>query len=377
MPKPFRVDFRADASEEIGLGHVMRCLTLADALSARGSECRLIFRALPGHLAEHIEARGHRPEPLPVPVDAIADPDVYGTWLGVSRVQDAADCSNVLAQDPPDILVVDHYALDASWERAVCPQGTCLVALDDLANRPHACNIFLDQNLGRHDSDYDTLLPADCLRLIGPNYALLRPQFAMARKEALARRTGKPCHQLLISMGGMDKSDATSKMLLELAEMHLPTDFAVCVVMGSASTNLDRVRKIAAQMPFATEVLFDVADMAPLMATADLAIGGAGSTSWERCCLGLPTLLLTIADNQRSIAQALHNSDAAFYVGDVRESGWTSALRAALSRAVQQPEWLFGMAKTASAICDGRGAERVADAMFEIVQGEIAKGHSV
>ncbi|MEM6667360.1 MAG: UDP-2,4-diacetamido-2,4,6-trideoxy-beta-L-altropyranose hydrolase [Pseudomonadota bacterium] len=369
-----KVSIRADASSQIGIGHVMRCATLADALALRGATCRFLFRSLPDPVAEQIRARGHETRRLATLKDAQPDNDLYGTWLGVSRTQDAAECAAVLAEDPQDLLIVDHYAIDATWHKTVRPGMKRLLVVDDLADRPHDCDLLVDQNLGRSPEDYDGLVPDAADRMTGPSFAMLRPEFPAARDQALAGRNNRPFRRLLVSMGGMDKDDATSAILQELAHNTFPDTFEITVVMGPAATNLDRVRTIAETIPVPTRVLSNVADMVPLMAEADLAIGGAGSTSWERCTLGLPTLLLTIADNQWPAAKALEAAGAAVALGDIRRDGWKPALSDAVQGALKERCWVETRSRAAGNVCDGHGAERVADAVLRALAPQQQKG---
>ncbi len=351
------IAFRTDASIDIGTGHVMRCLTLAQAMRADGATCHFMTRALPGHLADRIDGQGFAVTRLPAPEGEAADgPPAHASWAGVNWQQDAQETRAALGEGrAPDWLVLDHYAFDARWQSAVRTRGTRLLVIDDLADRPHDCDLLLDQNLGRSAGDYDGLVPDRCIRLIGPQYALLRPEFAEARTGAIARRAGRGLRHLLITMGGIDRADATSAVLRALRAASLPEDLRITVVMGAHAPALERVRALAQDMPRPAEVVVDVSDMAARMAAADLAIGAAGATTWERCALGLPAILVRIADNQTSIAQAMVKAGAALDPGPCDATDFAPRLRAALSEAeAGLPE----MAKNAAAICDGLGASR-------------------
>src|SRR5690606_35975420 len=188
----------------------------------------------------------------------------------------------------PDWLIVDHYALDARWESQQKDFCGRLAVIDDLASRPHSCDLLLDQNLGRRMQDYSHLVADNCELLIGPDYALLRPEFISARKHSLERREKPVLRNLLISMGGVDKDNVTSHVLEALKPCLLPNDTRISVVMGANAPWAGLVQQQAAMMPWCTEVVFNVDNMAQRMAESDFAIGAAGSTSWERCCLGLP-----------------------------------------------------------------------------------------
>jgi UDP-2,4-diacetamido-2,4,6-trideoxy-beta-L-altropyranose hydrolase len=357
-----RVVFRVDASTEIGTGHVMRCLTLAQALRSAGHACRFISRNHPGNLADRIVEHGFDCALLRAPEgNAPSGPPPHAAWAGVTWEQDAAETRAALGDKSPDWLVLDHYAFDARWERAVLQEGTRLLVIDDLADRPHIADLLLDQNLGREAADYDALVPPHCRRLIGPRYALLRPEFAEKRAEALAARAERAAYgvrNLLISMGGVDLLDATSVVLQALPDCPLSPETRITVVMGSGSPAPERVRALVAAMPWPTEVLVDVQDMARLMAEADLAIGAAGSTSWERCCLGLPTLTIAIAENQSGTARVLANVGATIDLGPLDAHGFQERLSRAI-RESMSVETLERLGVAAAAICDGDGNARL------------------
>ena len=356
--------FRADASLQIGSGHVMRCLTLADAFADEGAQCHFLCRAHPGHLMEAIVAHGHVIHELPNAMASGADSNskapAHSAWLGCDWGIDARQSREVIQTLEPNWLVVDHYALDARWEQAVSSQSCRLLIIDDLADRPHAADLLLDQNLGRSSADYSALVPASCRCLIGPQYGLLRPEFARLREVSLDRRwSRRSLGQLLITLGGVDKDNAAGRVLSALKACDLPDDCRVSVIMGETAPWLASVRSQAANMPWPTEVVVNVADMAWRMANADLAIGAAGSTAWERCCLALPTFMLVLADNQRNIATNLDAAGAVVSFGTPDNLGemvthWTT---------LTQPDVLESMAYTAASITDGQGLARLIDIM--------------
>lgn len=303
-----RILFRADASVQIGTGHVMRCLTLADALGARGASCHFLCRPHPGHLIALIAARGHRVSELPpLPAGAAIPPlPAHAAWLGTDAAHDAADCLAVLGgAAPADWLVVDHYALERDWQQRLRPAAQRLLVLDDLADRAHDCDLLLDPGIGRGPADYAGLIPRHARLLAGPEHALLRPEFAAHRAESLARRTRPALRRLLVTLGGVDKDNVTCRVLEALDHSALPAECAITVVMGPHAPWLTEVQARAARMRRPGRVLTGVSDMARLMCDSDLAIGAAGSTAWERCCLGLPTIQVVLAENQIGVAAAL------------------------------------------------------------------------
>lgn len=374
-----RVVFRVDASVQIGTGHVMRCLTLADALRERGAACRFVTRALPGHLGGMIEERGFELTLLDSPKQDAADiagPPAHAAWAGVSWQHDMAETRDAIAQ--ADWLILDHYAFDARWQQGVMDRVGRIMVIDDLADRPHRAALLLDQNLGRAGSDYDGLVPEDCRRLIGPHHALLRPEFAKLRETALAQRKARGLRRLMISMGGTDVADATSTVLRALRGAALPDDIRLSVVMGSRAPALARVRALAAQMPWPTEVLVDMRNMAALMADADLAIGAGGGTTWERCCLGLPSIIVETADNQAGAVAAMESASAAMGTGPLTDYGFGVRLCAAVASAARK---LGELSSFAAQICDGAGSQRVAAALvgesLRIRKAEMSDAESI
>ncbi len=361
------IAFRADASLQIGTGHVMRCLTLADALCERGAHCSFVCRPHQGHLLELIAQRGHQPLALPALEDG-RNLNLNGTahahWLRTDWVTDAQDTQQVLRSHmdsaPLDWLVVDHYALDARWEEALRPQARRIMVIDDLADRPHACDLLLDQNLGRKAEHYGGFLKGKPTTLIGPRYALLRPDFAALRPRSLARRQSNPqLRRLLITMGGVDKDNATGQVLAALHACTLPADLHITVVMGPHAPWLAQVQGQVAQMPWFTEILVGVNHMAQLIAKSDLAIGAAGSTSWERCCLGLPTIQIVLAQNQESIARALSKEGAA-----VMLHGQAIVQKLpTIINTIASPDRLRTISTASSAITQGNGTAFVSDYM--------------
>ncbi|PQA84832.1 UDP-2,4-diacetamido-2,4,6-trideoxy-beta-L-altropyranose hydrolase [Limnohabitans sp. TS-CS-82] len=343
-----QVVFRADASTDIGTGHVMRCLTLARALAEQGARCDFICRAHAGHLVDFIREQGFVVHVLPLVAspNALADGTAHAPWLGASQAQDAQACDPVLVALQPDWLVVDHYALDARWEQALAHAYGQLMVIDDLADRPHVASVLLDQTLGRDPTDYKAHVPSDCTLLCGSRFALLRPEFAALRPGSLQRRSPPVLRQLLITMGGVDKDNATGRVLDALAMCALPADCQVVVVMGPHAPHAARVQAQAPTLPWPTQVLGGVRHMAQLMANSDLAIGAAGATAWERCCLGLPSLMLVLADNQRGMAQALAKTGAAQVIepADLPRMDWSA---------------LLNMGPKAAALVDGEGVGRV------------------
>lgn len=366
-----RILFRADAGLELGTGHIMRCLTLADALRAQGQGAEAIFvtRAHAGHVISSITARRHRVIPLPgntgQPYGDHPAPPAHADWLEADWRADAAATRAALDETRADWLVMDHYALDAAWQAAALPEGVSLLVLDDLADRPHRANVLLDQNAGREAADYAGLLPAGCDLRIGPAHALLRPEFARLRPSALAQREAQSRPEtLLITMGGIDKDNATGAVLDALAQAPAAQGLRITVVMGGSAPHLDAVRARASTMPIPTEVAAGVPDMAHRMMQADLCIGAVGSAAWERCALGLPTLQVVLADNQVDAARAMAVRGLSLALPCPDAPEFAGALAAGLDQ-LSDPAAYRAMARAAANLTDGSGAARLTRTLLE------------
>lgn len=338
-----KVVFRASASIEIGTGHVMRCLTLADALREQGAETLFLCQPTPGHLGALIEERGHRIHWLPA---------------SDSQAADGGHCKTALSgQGAWDWLVVDHYTLDAAWESALRSVCKRIMVIDDLANRPHDCDLLLDQNL-QEPGRYTALVPAAATLLLGPKYALLRPQFAAAR-QTLAERDGK-VRRLLVFCGGADATGETLKALAAIEKL-ARTDLAVDVVIGAANPHRAAIEK-ACRERAGTTLYCQVTDMAAHMAAADLFVGVGGTSSWERCCMGLPAVVWASAENQVAQSEALAIFGAHLYLGSL-PSDIEAKLAPILDDLFKRPSLLMQMSQLAKDLVDGFGAGRVAKMM--------------
>lgn len=360
------IAFRADAANDIGTGHVMRCLTLADALKARGAETLFISRDLPGHMHDVVLSRGHRAVLLPAPTDQAqspTSPPPHAAWLKVPVAQDMAESAQALSAHAAHWLVLDHYALDATWQQGLqqaIHRPVHVLVIDDLADRPHVCDLLLDSSQPDAGDTYQRLLPTTCRLLLGPQFALLRPQFATARA-TVQPRSGS-VGRILVFYGGSDPDLLTAQTLTAIAQVagHLAVD--VVIGRNTSAAQRSAIEQSCADLANVTCHL-DVRDMATLMARADLAFGAAGVTTWERACLGVPTLAVTVAQNQRGVAKAAVQRGILSWLGDAQEIT-VDRLAQALHTALQQPKMLAEQSRRALDWVDGRGVDRVCEAML-------------
>jgi UDP-2,4-diacetamido-2,4,6-trideoxy-beta-L-altropyranose hydrolase len=330
----------------------MRCLTLANALSDAGTTVSFVAAAMPNALAERIRSADHALKLIPPSTEMQREGDRWEEppLSADAQLEDAKTTGEAVGTT--DWIVVDHYLLDATWHSAARGFGGRVFVIDDLANRPYDCDILLDQTFGRLAEDYRELVPAGAKILAGATYALLRPEFARERPAALERRqAGGPVRRILVSMGTADPGGITARIVDQV--LTAAPQCAVDAVLGPQATSLDQVRKLA-ETHSTVSVHVDSERMAELMRDADLAIGAAGSTSWERCCLGLPAIVFAVADNQRLGAENLELAGAALLANspdDVPE----------LLRRLEDEPSRASMIAAAAAITDGLGAQEVAE----------------
>lgn len=355
------VVIRVDAAVRIGTGHVMRCLTLAQALKQNGCHVHFICRLHEGHLVDTIKQRGFevylleltKPSDL---VDKTEPSLIHAEWLGATQTQDADACRPFLAVIQPDWLIVDHYAIDHVWQSALSDCYRRLMVIDDLNDRSHLADLLLNQNYGVTYDDYHGRVKSVCKMLTGTRYALLRPEFAIWREKSLARRDRPQLKNLLITLGGSDPDNITGQLLKSLKSASLFDDLYIRIIMGASALHLTKVVQEAKTLPWKTEVLVNINNVAEVMVDADLAVGAAGATTWERCCLGLPTIQLVIAFNQQRVAEQLAQA------GLVKTVDNLASLPLLLADA---PNWMVELSHKSAQICDGLGCQRVVAAMFE------------
>ncbi len=344
---PYFVVFCAHASGETGAGHIMRCLTLADALEAQGHTCAF---AVGNRTLEIAPLLQDRPYPLLIGSDVIGpNPrEMQTRWPRGA-----------------DLVVIDDYARDTAFEIACRDFAARIMCFDDTADRPHACEILLNQGAWHNAADYRTLVPDGCRVLVGTDYALLRPQFAKAREAALARREGRKgrINRILISLGGGDTAFHLTQIISALSVLS-GRNMAVDLVLGSKNEDKTILEQRLSNMAIASNIYYRVVEMAALMARSDLVIGAGGISSWERCCLGLPCMLVITSDDQTSNAKALVREGAAHLL-DWKQAPDIETARKALLSLIDEPAVVYRMALNSARLCDGLGAKRVVHEVLE------------
>lgn len=331
--------FRVDASPMIGAGHVVRCLALADLLSSQGWQCHV------AHLEPSLPFLG-RSEHTSILLKE-----------GLSAEDEAAFLTERFQPGQVDLAVIDHYGRGAEFEAPMRAFSRLVLSLDDFPHREHDCDILLDPTLGRQPESYAGLVPPAAGLLTGPRFALLRPQFAAVRAKASERR--QLCQRpsrILVSLGGGQATGCLLDVLRGIASAKIK--FALDIVLGGAEGDRQVVERWLRQLRLEAKLHIATDKMAELMLEADIGIGASGGTSWERCCLGLPSLQIVLADNQTDIALALEQSGAAINLPP-QEPELAPAIASALRALFEDPQAYGAMSTMAFDICDGLGAGRV------------------
>ena len=352
--------FRVDGSLQIGAGHISRCLTLAKALKKRGANCKFICRDHKNSLVKKIKN-----ENFPV-VKLVNHKKIKSTqnikninlkyrgWIGSSWKKDANQTINALNKEKIDWLIVDHYGIDELWEKKLQPHVKNIMVIDDLANRNHFCNLLLDQNLvANFKTRYNNLLPRHCTTLLGPRFALLQEDYKNLHSIA-SSRIG-PTKHILVYFGSTIQNNLAKLTLSAFLKLNRK-DITLDIVISSKSSQKKKIKKFLKKNKH-VKIHTDLTSLAPLMLKADLAIGACGVTSWERCCLGLPSIVITMADHQKPIAKELHKQKLINWIGHYNLIT-NKEIHQALNKHIDQnfKTW----SNTCKDITDGKGAEKVA-----------------
>lgn len=354
---------RADASSHIGSGHIMRCLVLADRLKLDGHKVVFATRPQNGDLVTFIKQRGFSIYELQQPADWLVPTSTadYAAWLQVSECDDAQECAT--AFDSPDLVITDHYGIGAQWHKVVKEAYNCkIIAIDDLV-RDHAADLIIDQTLLREPSEYHLLNPKTTA-LTGTQYAIINTHFSSRHLSQLAAvSTLKNRPRVLLSMGGIDAPNASLQVLKVLKESVNPP--ITTVLLSARAPHYKSVTEFAVEYSVWLTHIDFVDDMAALMCEHDIAIGAPGSTSWERACVGLPSIVIALADNQQTICKNLEAVGAAISVE-------LEAVSTTLMKAYERLIADYSKMRTINLqLCDGQGVKRIMKHITQLFSGSL------
>jgi UDP-2,4-diacetamido-2,4,6-trideoxy-beta-L-altropyranose hydrolase len=335
-----RVLIFVNAGAEVGGGHVLRALALSQALEARGAQCAIVG-----------------PPPVTQVANAFAPDAVVLEAIGAS----ARELMHAAGARPFDAVVFDHFAL-GEVDHSAMAQGRPILVVDELADRALFADLVLDCGPQRRASDYDGLIPEGARLLLGPQYAPVRAEFPALREAALSWR-GEPVQRILVSLGLTD-IDGVTGQVVERLRPRLTTE-GIDVVLGAGAPSLAGLTRIA-RRDTRMAIHVDTPHMARLTAEADLAIGAAGSSTWERCALGLPSLMLVLAENQQETARAMAQAQAGVVL-DPADPDFPGKFDRALMRLLADANLRRDLAQRSAELCDGLGAARAADAFLALI----------
>lgn len=301
--------FRVDSAIEIGTGHVMRCLTLAKQLREKGANVFFICRDFEGNIIRLI-----RDENFIVYILKKVTEDKVLSWMIENWVLDAEETKEIIKNEIGhcSLLIIDHYGISEDWERMLIDSVDMVMVVDDLANRKHACDILLDQNYYLNQLiRYNNLVPDYCIKLLGPDYLLLREEFLKFKP---AQRCDENIENVMVFYGGTDPTAETLKALKALESFN----FNITVVVGNKNPHIRLIKKKCADMK-RTRLLIQTNEIAKLMRESDIFIGAGGSSLWERCFFKLPSIVTITADNQRELSQTIASQGAIKLLGEYED----------------------------------------------------------
>ena len=374
-----KIAFRTDASKQIGTGHFMRCLTLADQLKKQGAVISFLSRNLPIHLNDMLAEKDMKYISLDDDVPDLVDELSHSAWLGVSQIQDSQATIKALSGQDWNWLVVDHYSLDARWENALRSSVKKIMVIDDIADRQHNCDILLDQNYyADMQTRYKGKVPAHCQLLLGPRYALLRDEFRALRQK-IQVRSGK-VKKVLVFFGGVDPENYTIKAIEALSEIN--AGLKVDVVVGAQHPFKEQIKSACIDNGYICHV--QTPYMGKLISDADLAIGAGGTATWERCCLGLPTITLCVAENQHK--QISDAAEAGVLFAPVFTKDLVGSIRLHINSLLSNPALIRIFSNTSMNFVDVNGVLSISRALkfnqgyhneIEVRRASISDGNKV
>jgi UDP-2,4-diacetamido-2,4,6-trideoxy-beta-L-altropyranose hydrolase len=363
------VVFRVDSSMQLGTGHVMRCLALANKIKQEGGTATFICRNHDGHICSTIKEQGHSVIIFPLArldIELLTTNSSYIETLGSSIEDDAVETIDAINGNQPDWLIVDHYDIDSIWHIKLRSCVNNIFVIDDIAGKKIDCDLLLNQNLGCQENIYDGIMSDGYEFLLGTKYTLLRPEFNKLRNDAFVKREKlTDVKNILITFGGLDVENYSGVIVDELNEIEFGIPIEVNVVLGKHAPHYQSLLSKASSYKNTVNIFSNVTNMAELMLNADVSFGAAGSTSWERCCLGLPAILVVLAENQFEAASQLEDSGGIINLGYIHD---VDILKTWMRNNLPlTSEKLEEMSLKAFDVVDGKGVERVYSKMNSFV----------
>jgi len=357
--KPKNLFVRVDAGIEIGDGHFLRCLTLANSLKKKFDQIIFISNQLPKHFIEKIKRSNFKIYKIN------GYTQIQEKKLGEKIKEhlinnDLVETKKIIEKykNSTNWLIIDHYGIDYVWEKNVRTNIEKIIVIDDLANRKHRCDILIDQNFYENmEKRYTKLIPNYCKQFLGPKFTLLRPEFFNARKNLKRKKQFK---RILISFGGSDPSNETKKALLAIND--LDEKYRIDVIVGTNNPNKKQIMKLCSKIS-SCNFYQQVENISKYMKKADLAIGAGGTSTWERCCLGLPTIVTSLSKDQKKINEELSKIGCMIYLGDADKTtkiDYVKILKEIDSKRLSE------ISEKCLLLVDGKGVKRTVNKICQI-----------
>ncbi len=351
---------RVDAGVQIGDGHFLRCLTLANKLKNKNNQIIFISNKLPKHFVEKIKKSNFKI--YKINGYTHIQEEKLGKKIKTQLIHnDLVETKKIIEKykNSTNWLIIDHYGIDYVWEKNVRTNIEKIIVIDDLANRKHNCDILIDQNFYENmEKRYSKLIPNYCKQFLGPKFSLLRPEFFNARKN-LKRK--KQFNRILISFGGSDPSNETKKALLAIVDLR--KKYKIDVIVGTNNPNKKQIMKLCSKIS-SCDFYEQVENISKYMKKADLAIGAGGTTTWERCCLGLPTIVTSTSKDQKKIAEDLSKIGCLIYLGVAKKTtklDYVKILNEIDAKKLEE------ISKKCLQLVDGKGVKRTVSKIFQTV----------
>lgn len=350
-----KILIRVDSGTKKGAGHIMRCLSLAKYLN--DIDISFICRTIPGNFCDFIEQNGFHVYRLPTDLSL----DEKDQSLDIKSDVDAT--VEIIKQNKitPNGIIIDNYDLDYRWESNIRQYTNKIIVIDDLANRKHDCDLLLDQNFYHNmHIRYKNFVPQNCLQLLGPKYALLRPEFLEARKK-LRVRNGE-INSILISFGSSDPTNETLKAIDAIHKFQ--NLIKIDVVIGISNPHKESIKETCSMLSNVT-YHYQTNKMADLMTNADISIGAGGTSTWERCCLGLPSIVSILSEDQSELTKALANEGCVINLGNsntINSENYIKTIKNLDSITLKK------MSEKCMYLVDGKGDMRVAKEMLTLLE---------
>ncbi len=347
-----KILFRTDSSAKIGSGHVIRCLSLAFTLKAKGHECIFICQDLKGNSIKKIKQNGF--EVIMLKIKQHEKISHYRKWLDVNWRIDSHNVIEKLKKHQFDWVIIDHYSLSYEWEKKIKPFTKKIMVIDDFVNRKHYCDLLLNQSYGVKKQQYKNIVPKNCKLLLGSKYALINQNFLKARLKLKSRNAVVKRALIYFGSGGH-----TAKYIKIISKIFNESFFPKIFLDVVIDKNIKKSNEIVVSLNKRSNccVHSDLPDLSYLMSKADISIGAAGSATWERCCLGIPTILISTALNQKLNLKAMKLTNAAIVLK--LNKNLENKIREFFFLLCTNSKIYLKISKKAFSICDGNGIDRI------------------